>query len=107
MADIPVKYEGLFHVINTAVFERRLLDELCSLATRVRAVAKTRAGARSLQELGSNKRAMLYFTEPSTRTFLSFNTLYMYIYIYIYIYPSICSHIFLICYSPIHDKHSH
>ena len=73
MADIPVKYEGLFHVINTAVFERRLLDELCSLATRVRAVAKTRAGARSLQELGSNKRAMLYFTQPSTRTFLSFN----------------------------------
>jgi aspartate carbamoyltransferase catalytic subunit len=55
------------------VFERPLLDELCDLATRVRTLAKTEAGARALRDLLPTRRAMLYFTQPSTRTFLSFN----------------------------------
>jgi len=63
----------LFHVIDPRAFERRLLDELCDLTTRVRTLAKSYAGARFLQELLPNRRAMLYFTQPSTRTFLSFN----------------------------------
>ena len=63
----------LFHVIDPQVFERRLLDELCDLTTRVRTLAKSYAGARFLQELLPNRRAMFYFTQPSTRTFLSFN----------------------------------
>ncbi len=67
------KLTTLFHVIDPRVFERQLLDELCALATRVRAIAKTSAGARFLQDLAPNRRAMLYFTQPSTRTFLSFN----------------------------------
>ena len=67
------KFTSLFHVIDPRVFERRLLDELCALATRVRAIAKTPRGARFLQDLAPNRRAMLYFTQPSTRTFLSFN----------------------------------
>ena len=67
------KFTTLFHVIDPRVFERQLLDELCALATRVRAIAKTPAGARFLQALAPNRRAMLYFTQPSTRTFLSFN----------------------------------
>ena len=67
------KFTTLFHVIDPRVFERRLLDELCALATRVRSIAKTPAGARFLQDLAPNRRAMLYFTQPSTRTFLSFN----------------------------------
>jgi len=36
-------------------------------------MAKSRNGARKLQTLLANRRAMLYFTQPSTRTFLSFN----------------------------------
>ena len=64
---------SLFHVIDPRTFERALLDELCELATRVRTIAKTPTGARFLQELAPNRRAMLYFTQPSTRTFLSFN----------------------------------
>ena len=36
-------------------------------------LAKSSTGARLLQDLASNRRAMLYFTQPSTRTFLSFN----------------------------------
>jgi aspartate carbamoyltransferase catalytic subunit len=62
-----------FHVIDPRDFNRPLLDDLCDIATRVRAVAKTEAGARELQKLLPTHRAMLYFTQPSTRTFLSFN----------------------------------
>jgi aspartate carbamoyltransferase catalytic subunit len=62
-----------FHVINPHGFDRVLLDELCELATYVRQVAKTDDGARALQSLLPAHRAMLYFTQPSTRTFLSFN----------------------------------
>jgi aspartate carbamoyltransferase catalytic subunit len=72
----PAPAEGdteLFHVIDPRLFERGLLDELCDLTTRVRTLAKSYAGARFLQELLPNRRAMLYFTQPSTRTFLSFN----------------------------------
>ena len=65
--------EGLFHVIDPRGFDRALLDELCELSTRVRTMAKSRSGAEYLQSLLAHKRAMLYFTQPSTRTFLSFN----------------------------------
>ena len=63
----------LFHVIDPQVFKRHMLDDLCDLATRVRKLAKSPAGARLIQDLAPNRRAMLYFTQPSTRTFLSFN----------------------------------
>jgi aspartate carbamoyltransferase catalytic subunit len=63
----------LFHVLDPRVFKRQLLDDLCGLATRVRMLAKSPAGAKLLQDLALNRRAMLYFTQPSTRTFLSFN----------------------------------
>jgi len=63
----------LFHVIDPRKFERRLLNELCELADRVRTMAKFHSGALFLQDLLPTRRAMLYFTQPSTRTFLSFN----------------------------------
>ena len=63
----------LFHVIDPRVFGRPLLDELCEVATSVRGIAKYRSGATFLQGLLPAQRAMLYFTQPSTRTFLSFN----------------------------------
>ena len=69
MSDSP-----LFHVIDPRAFERPLLDELCELTTRVRGIAKSYDGARFLQSLLPHRRAMLYFTQPSTRTFLSFNS---------------------------------
>ena len=65
---------GLFHVIDTRQFDRPMLDRLCRLATHVRTLAKTREGSKQLQELAPDRRAMLYFTQPSTRTFLSFNS---------------------------------
>lgn len=63
----------LFHIIDPRIFGRGILDDLCELATRVRTVAKSEEGARALRDLLPTRRAMLYFTQPSTRTFLSFN----------------------------------
>ena len=70
---LPTRTSALFHVIDPHVFDRTLLDELCEIATRVRTLAKTDVGARALRDLLPTRRAMLYFTQPSTRTFLSFN----------------------------------
>jgi aspartate carbamoyltransferase catalytic subunit len=62
-----------FHVILAQQFDRELIHTLCRLAERVRVIAETRQGANFLRTLLSHKRAMLYFTQPSTRTFLSFS----------------------------------
>ena len=60
------------HVILAQQFDRDRLDALGSLATRIRRIAKTKSGSDFLQHQLSHKRAMLFFTQPSTRTFLSF-----------------------------------
>ena len=61
------------HVIDPELFDRSFLDRICALATEVRIVAKHREGRVWLQTLLRDRRAMLYFTQPSTRTFLSFD----------------------------------
>jgi aspartate carbamoyltransferase catalytic subunit len=63
----------MFHIVTTNIFNRSLLDEICQLTTVIRTIAKSSEGARFLQELLPTRRAMLYFTQPSTRTFLSMN----------------------------------
>lgn len=63
----------IFHVTDPREFSRELLDELCELTDTARTLAKTREGALALRGLLADKRAMLYFTQASTRTFLSFN----------------------------------
>ena len=60
------------HVILAQQFDRERLDSLGVLATRIRRIAKTHEGMDFLQGVLSHKRAMLYFSQPSTRTFLSF-----------------------------------
>ncbi len=62
----------IFDVIFAQQFDRRFLDGLCGLADKIRLLAKTRSGALRLSRLLPHKRAMLYFVQPSTRTFLSF-----------------------------------
>lgn len=59
------------HVLIPQQFRREELDTLCQLATEIRRIAKSRQGADFLSSRLSHKRAMLYFTQPSTRTFLS------------------------------------
>ncbi|OGV65632.1 MAG: hypothetical protein A2498_08980 [Lentisphaerae bacterium RIFOXYC12_FULL_60_16] len=61
-----------FHVLLAQQFDRTDLDRLGYLATRIRRIAKERDGLLFLQNLLCHKRAMLYFSQPSTRTFLSF-----------------------------------
>jgi aspartate carbamoyltransferase catalytic subunit len=61
-----------YHALIAQQFDRPTIDRLCELATRIRKIAKTRGGMHFLQSLLSEKRAMLYFSQPSTRTFLSF-----------------------------------
>ncbi len=65
--------QELFHVLSATQFDRVLLDELCELTTAIRKFAKHKEGLLFLRSLLAHKRAMLYFTQPSTRTFLSFN----------------------------------
>ena len=69
---MSISHEPLFHILDPRQFDRARLDELCTLTTRIRQLAKARLGARALQTLLPHKRAMLYFTQPSTRTYLSF-----------------------------------
>jgi aspartate carbamoyltransferase catalytic subunit len=62
----------LKHLINATQLTPELLDKLCRFADMIRLMARDDVGNRRLRELLSHKRAMLYFTQPSTRTFLSF-----------------------------------
>ncbi|MDQ0289969.1 aspartate/ornithine carbamoyltransferase family protein [Oligosphaera ethanolica] len=61
-----------YHALIAQQFERDSLDLLCDLATRIRRIAKSRDGMKFLSDLLCHKRAMLYFSQPSSRTFLSF-----------------------------------
>jgi aspartate carbamoyltransferase len=64
--------DRLKHVIFSDQFTREMLDELGGIADMIRVMAKSREGYLFLNDLLRHKRAMLYFTQPSTRTFLSF-----------------------------------
>ena len=62
----------IYHALFAQQFDRTSLARLCELATRTRRIAKTQEGRLFLQNLLRDRRAMLYFAQPSTRTFLSF-----------------------------------
>ncbi|MCP4246714.1 MAG: aspartate carbamoyltransferase [bacterium] len=64
--------DRLYHLILAQQIDRELIEQLCRLAEMIRAVAEARQGAQFLRTLLGHKRAMLYFIQPSTRTFLSF-----------------------------------
>ena len=66
------KEERLKHCIFASQLTRPLMDKLCFIADMIRVLSRTKEGSNKLRELLSHKRAMLYFTQPSTRTFLSF-----------------------------------
>ncbi|VVB73687.1 Aspartate carbamoyltransferase [uncultured archaeon] len=53
-------------------FDRRLLDRLCRVADKLRSITKTRDGDMFVGSLLFDKRAILVFNQPSSRTFLSF-----------------------------------
>ncbi|MGI9327982.1 MAG: aspartate carbamoyltransferase [Pseudomonadales bacterium] len=62
------------HVLSADQFDRPLLNYLYVLTNRIRRIDKSKEGSQFLQNLLNHRRAMLYFTQPSTRTFLSFQS---------------------------------
>ncbi len=63
-----------FHVLSSSQFDRAFLDYMCLLTDTIRRFDKSKEGLLYLKGLLAHRRAMLYFTQPSTRTFLSFQT---------------------------------
>jgi aspartate carbamoyltransferase catalytic subunit len=61
-----------FHVVLAQQFDRQAINQLCQLADMIRSIGGSRQGTQFLRTLLSHRRAMLYFIQPSTRTFLSF-----------------------------------
>jgi aspartate carbamoyltransferase catalytic subunit len=61
-----------FHVIYSQQFNRRILDEVCALADRIRAMHKSEDGREFLGGLLARRTALNLFAQPSTRTYLSF-----------------------------------
>ena len=61
-----------FHVIYAQQFDRRMLDDLCTLADAIRGINKSPDGATFLLSLLQNRNALNLFAQPSTRTFMSF-----------------------------------
>lgn len=62
----------LFDMILSQQLDRDILDTIYEVTNQVRYAAKSKAGATFLQGLLPHKHAMLHFTQPSSRTFLSF-----------------------------------
>ncbi len=62
------------HILNASQFDRPFLDRMCRLTNKIRQFDKSKEGLLYLQSLLAHKRAMLYFTQPSTRTYLSFQS---------------------------------
>ena len=60
-----------YHTLFAQQFDRPLLERLCTLANRIRFINKSKEGALYLKGVLAHKRAMLYFSQPSSRTFLS------------------------------------
>lgn len=71
MARLNVNHK-LFHIIYAQQFSKEDLELICKLATIMRKISTSVQGVNFLRSLLAHKSAMLYFTQPSTRTFLSF-----------------------------------
>ncbi len=76
---LPLTEKGAYfqgspaHTLIAQQFSREKIEELCELATKIKRMNKRRDGANFLKSLLSDKRAMLYFAQPSSRTYLSHN----------------------------------
>ncbi|MBF0238431.1 MAG: aspartate carbamoyltransferase [SAR324 cluster bacterium] len=60
------------HIMMSQQFSREYLEDLFDSADMIKHITRKPNGSEFLGSLLKHKRAMLYFTQPSTRTFLSF-----------------------------------
>ena len=61
-----------YHTLFAQQFGLDILTRLTTLANEIRTIAKSKNGVEFLRSLLAHKQAMLYFSQPSSRTFLSF-----------------------------------
>ncbi|MDO8632711.1 MAG: aspartate carbamoyltransferase [Phycisphaerales bacterium] len=61
-----------FHAVLAQQFDRTCVEQMCQLADMIRSIGGARQGSQFLRTLLGHRRAMLYFIQPSTRTYLSF-----------------------------------
>ena len=66
------RHGRLKHLIFGSQLSIELLERLCRSADMIRRLSRDKEGNAELRNLLPNRRAKLYFTQPSTRTFLSF-----------------------------------
>jgi len=64
----------LFDMIISQQLNRKIVDDIYEITNHLRNISKSKAGSIFMQNILSHKRAMLYFTQPSSRTFLSFES---------------------------------
>jgi aspartate carbamoyltransferase catalytic subunit len=62
----------LFDMIFSQQLNREIINDIYKITNALRHISKSKVGSLHLQSLLSHKRAMLYFAQPSSRTFLSF-----------------------------------
>jgi aspartate carbamoyltransferase catalytic subunit len=62
----------IFDMIISQQLNRGILEDIYEITNSLRQISKSKAGSLFLQNLLCHKRAMLYFTQPSSRTYLSF-----------------------------------
>ncbi|MBF0279196.1 MAG: aspartate carbamoyltransferase [SAR324 cluster bacterium] len=66
------KEERLYHIMRSQQFSLEFMEKLFDTADLIKFITRKPNGVEFLHALLKHKRAMLYFTQPSTRTFLSF-----------------------------------
>ena len=71
-AEFFKKDNRLYDCLFAQQFSKELLENLFNIADKLRKMTKTKEGSDYAASLLTHKRAMLYFVQPSTRTFLSF-----------------------------------
>ncbi len=64
----------LLHLIHTQQFTHELMHDFFKIANKARQLYTSAIGASFLKNCLPNMRALLYFVQPSTRTFLSFES---------------------------------
>ncbi len=62
----------IYDMIISQQLNRQILDNLYRITNQIRSLSKSKTGSQFIQSLLCHKRAMLYFAQPSSRTFLSF-----------------------------------
>lgn len=68
------RHVGTSGVLYAEQFDRAGLDRLCRLADAARALHNERAGQERMADLCRFRMALNFFVQPSSRTFMSFNT---------------------------------